>query len=90
MIQSIIVYFTVLLQYTAGDTVRIGDKQGEIISIKPLMLGISGMTDNGEHDGNFYLIPNKVIFESGIQKVSLIAKNIQKVIMTFLYNQKIF
>jgi len=90
MIQSIIVYFTVLLQYTAGDTVRIGDKQGEIISIKPLMLGISGMTDNGEHDGNFYLIPNKVIFESGIQKVSLRAKNIQKVMMTFLYNQKIF
>ncbi|MEI6426170.1 MAG: hypothetical protein WCO66_02335 [Candidatus Absconditabacteria bacterium] len=90
MIQSIIVYFTVLLQYTAGDTIRIGDKQGEIISIKPLMLGISGMTDNGEHDGNFYLIPNKVIFESGIQKISLRAKNIQKVMMTFVYTQKIF
>lgn len=90
MIQSIIVYFTVLLQYTAGDTIRIGDKQWEIISIKPLMLGISGMTDNGEHDGNFYLIPNKVIFESGIQKISLRAKNIQKVMMTFVYNQKVF
>lgn len=90
MIQSIIVYFTVLLQYTAGDTIRVWDKQGEIISIKPLMLGISGMTDNGEHDGNFYLIPNKVIFESGIQKISLRAKNIQKVMMTFLYNHQTF
>jgi hypothetical protein len=58
--------------------------------MKPLFIGISGMTDNGEHDGNFYLIPNKIIFESGIQKISLRPKNIQKVMMTFTYNQKIF
>lgn len=90
MIQSFVVYFSVLIQYTAGETIRIWDKQWEIISMKPLFIGISGMTDNGEHDGNFYLIPNKIIFESGIQKISLRPKNIQKVMMTFTYNQKIF
>jgi hypothetical protein len=48
------------------------------------------MTDNGEHDGRFYLIPNKVIFDHGIQKISLRPKDIQKIMMTFIYNQKIF
>ena len=90
LIQSMIVYFSVLIQYKAWETVRVDDKQWEIISIKPLFLGISGMNDNGEHDGRFYLIPNKVIFEHGIEKISLRPKDIQKVVMTFAYNKNIF
>lgn len=90
LIQSMIVYFSVLIQYKAWETVRVDDKQWEIISIKPLFLGISGMNDNGEHDGRFYLIPNKVIFEHGIEKISLRPKDIQKVVMIFSYNKNIF
>lgn len=90
MIQSIIVYFSVLIQYKAWEIVCVDNKQGEIISIKPLFLGISGITDNGEHDWKFYLIPNKVIFEHWIEKTSLRPKDIQKVVMSFVYNKDTF
>lgn len=82
------VYFTILLQYKAGETISIGEKQGEIISIKPLFIGIAGITDNGEHNGMFYIIPNKVVLEAGIQKLELRPSSIQKVIIMATFNEK--
>jgi hypothetical protein len=38
-------YFEILTTYKVGQTVKIGDYQGEIIAIKPQHLGISGLNE---------------------------------------------
>jgi hypothetical protein len=81
-IVSMIYYFYLTTEFRVGQTVRIGEKrQGEIISIKPLYLWLSGKNENGEHTGEFYLVPNKVVRENTITKIDLRKTAIKKVLV---------
>jgi hypothetical protein len=81
-IVSMMYYFYLTTEFRVGQTVRIGEKrQGEIISIKPLYLWLSGKNENGEHTGEFYLVPNKVVRESTITKIDLRKTAIKKVLV---------
>lgn len=88
---SLLFYFFLMSEYKVGQTVKIGDKrQGEIISIKPLYLGLSGKTETGEHTGEFFLIPNKMVRENTITKIDLKKKAIKKVSLDIVFNAEKF
>lgn len=85
-IVSVTYYFYLMSEFRVGQTIKIGEKwQGEIISIKPLYLGLSGKNDNGEHTGEFFLIPNKLVRESTIVRIDLQKKAIKKVLLDIVF-----
>ncbi len=71
-IVSLTYYLYLMSEFRVWHTIRIGDKrQGEIISIKPLYVWLSGKNDSGEHTGEFFQIPNKLVRENTITKIDL-------------------
>ena len=81
-IVSLTYYFYLTTEFRVGQTIRIGEKwQWEIISIKPLYIWLSGKNDNGEHTGEFFLVPNKIVWENTIIKIDLQKTAIKKVLL---------
>lgn len=86
-IVSLSYYFYLLSEFKVGQTVRIGDHwQGEIISIKPLHMWLSGKNDNGEHTGEFFLVPNKLVWENTITRIDLQKKAVKKVLLALPFD----
>lgn len=74
--------FYLISEFRVWETIRIWEKrQGEIISIKPLYIWLSWKNDNGEHTGEFFLVPNKLVRENAIIKVDLNKNAIKKVLL---------
>ncbi|USN55851.1 MAG: hypothetical protein H6765_04705 [Candidatus Peribacteria bacterium] len=84
---SFVTYFYILSTTEVGQTVRIGQRQGDIIRIRPLYVSITGRSDSGEHTGELINIPNYKVWDSPIVKVDLALNTYTKAILTLYFDQ---
>ncbi len=81
-------YVYLMTSYSPGDSVKIGDVMGEIITIMPLYTKILGKNETGEHTGELINIPNNQIRQEKIVLVDLSLQGIQKVLITVPFQAK--
>ena len=57
-ILSIVAFFIILRRYKIGETIGIGDTQGQIISIRMFTIGMLGKDNDGDNTGRYFSIPS--------------------------------
>lgn len=84
------VYFYLMSNYRAGDTIRVGDiGQGEIIYIKPFFMSISSRNHDGEHTGELFVIPNYQVWWKPITRLDLSFNSYKKQSVTVVYDSTV-
>ncbi len=78
---SIVAFFFVLPRYKIGDTIGIGEFQGQIIFIRMFSIGILGKDNDGDSTGKLYLIPSNKFISETIRKEDLHTSSIRKEIL---------
>jgi len=91
LIMSFVIYLMLLSQYKVWETIKVGELgEWEIITIKPLHIGLAGRNRSWEHTGEFYLIPNNKVRENPIIKVDYNLNSYQKISCTTYYRSDRF
>jgi small-conductance mechanosensitive channel len=89
-ILSILAFFFVLRQYHIGDTIGIGDMQGQIIYIRIFSIGLLGKDNDGDNTGRMYVIPGHKLISENIRKEDLHSNSIRKELLKIPYSQEEF
>jgi Mechanosensitive ion channel len=77
-ILSVIAFFIIIRRYRIGDTIGIGDIQGQIIYIRMLGVGILGKDNDGDNTGRMFVIPSYRFLTETIKKEDLHTDSIRK------------
>ena len=83
---SLGVYLYLISFYSPGQSVKVGDSTGEIVSITPLYLKLLGRNESGDHDGELISIPNHQVWQYRISLLDLELSTVQKIIMNIGYD----
>lgn len=89
-ILSILAFFFVLRQYHIGDTIGVGDIQGQIIYIRIFSIGILGKDNDGDSTGRMFVIPGHKLITESIRKEDLHANSIRKELIKIPYKTRDF
>ena len=89
-ILSILAFFFVLRQYHIGDTIGVGDIQGQIIYIRIFSIGILGKDNDGDSTGRMFVIPGHKLITESIRKEDLHANSIRKELIKIPYKTQDF
>lgn len=89
-ILSILAFFFVLRQYHIGDTIGVGDMQGQIIYIRIFSIGILGKDNDGDNTGRMFVIPGHKLITESIRKEDLHANSIRKELLKIPYKTQEF
>lgn len=89
-ILSVLAFFFVLRQYHIGDTIGIGDIQGQIIYIRVFSIGILGKDNDGDNTGRMFVIPGHRLITENIRKEDLHTNSIRKEVLRVPYIQEEF
>lgn len=87
---SIVAFFFVLPQYKIGETIGIGEMQGQIIFIRMFSIGILGKDNDGDSTGKLYLIPSNKFITESIRKEDLHTSSIRKELLRIPYKTEQF
>lgn len=83
-------FLQILPVFKIGQTIKVDDMMGEIISIKPLEMTLSGKNERWEHNGMNYQIPLYMFSEKVIIRYDLSVNAIMKTILRIPYNATLF
>lgn len=89
-IQSLIAYPIITTKYKIGDTIKIENRIGDIIFIKPLITWFTGRNLMGEHTGEVHTIPNSKFISTDVTHLSIKGMDIKKNLITFTYDYDTF
>ncbi len=89
-ILSIVAFFIILRRYKIGDTVGIGDTQGQIISIRIFNIGILGKDNDGDNTGRHFTIPSYRFLTETIRREELQIESIRKEIVRIPYDHETY
>ena len=89
---SFLMYFILMNKYKVWEAISIPDLhiQGEILSIKPFSIGLSGKTDDGENDGKAYSVSNYQLWLHPVTRLRFGKSIYTKIVMKFPYEAKNF
>jgi hypothetical protein len=89
-ILSMLAFFFVLRQYHIGDTIAIGDIQGQIIYIRIFSIGLLGKDNDGDNTGRMFVIPGHKLISESIRKEDLHSNSIRKELVRIPYRTRDF
>ena len=87
-ILSIVAFFIVLRRYKIGETIGIGDIQGQIISIRMFTIGLLGKDNDGDNIGRHYTIPGYRFLTETIRREELQIESIRKELIRIPYSHE--
>lgn len=87
---SVLAFFFTLPQYKIGDTIALGDIQGQIIFIRMFSIGLLGKDNDGDSTGRLFVIPSHRFLTEIIRKEDLHANSIKKEILKVPFKQQDF
>lgn len=87
-ILSILAFFIVLRRYKIGETIGIGDTQGQIISIRMFTIGLLGKDNDGSNTGKHFTIPGHKFLSETIRREELQAESIRKEFIRVPYSNE--
>ncbi|MDD3145051.1 MAG: mechanosensitive ion channel, partial [Candidatus Gracilibacteria bacterium] len=94
IILSFFGFFYVSAHFKIGENIMIGDQnnilRGEIIYINILNVGIIGKNENGEHNGQFYTIPNYKLLVDTVKREELSIGNYKKEEIEIYFNINLY
>lgn len=85
-ILSILAFFIILRRYKIGETVGIGDIQGQIISIRMFTIGLLGKDNDGDNTGRHFTIPGHRFLTDTIRREELQVESIRKELVKIPYD----
>lgn len=85
-ILSILAFFIILRRYKIGETVGIGDIQGQIISIRMFTIGLLGKDNDGDNTGRHFTIPGYRFLTETIRREELQVESIRKELIKIPYS----
>jgi hypothetical protein len=89
-ILSIVAFFIILRRYKIGETIGIGDTQGQIISIRMFTIGILGKDNDGDNIGRHFTIPSHRFLTETIRREELQVESIRKEIVRIPYDHETY
>lgn len=87
-ILSMVAFFIVLRRYKIGETIAIGDIQGQIISIRMFTIWLLGKDNDGDNIGRHYTIPGHKFLTETIRREELQIESIRKELIRIPYNHE--
>ncbi|MDD2870814.1 MAG: mechanosensitive ion channel [Candidatus Gracilibacteria bacterium] len=82
VILSFMGFFYISTHYKIGENLLLGDNnniiRGEIVYINILNVGIIGKSENGEHNGQFYTVPNHKLVVENVKREELSVNKYRK------------
>lgn len=87
-ILSMVAFFIVLRRYKIGETVWIGDIQGQIISIRMFTVGLLGKDNDGDNTGRHFTIPGHRFLSETIRREELQVESIRKELIKIPYDHE--
>lgn len=76
--------------YRIGDTLGIGDVQGQIIYIRMFSVGVLGKDNDGDNTGRAFIIPSHKFITESIRKEDLHSNSIRKELLRIPYKTESF
>lgn len=89
-ILSVIAFFIIIRRYKIGETIGIGEIQGQIIYIRMLGVGILGKDNDGDNTGRMFMIPSHRFLTETIKKEDLHTNSIRKELLKIPYKTQDF
>ncbi|NRH21617.1 mechanosensitive ion channel [Candidatus Gracilibacteria bacterium] len=89
-ILSILAFFIILRRYKIGETVGIGDIQGQIISIRMFTIGLLGKDNDGDNTGRHFTIPGYRFLTETIRREELQVESIRKELIKIPYDYETY
>ena len=89
-ILSIVAFFIILRRYKIGETIGIGDTQGQIISIRMFTIGILGKDNDGDNMGRHLTIPSHRFLTETIRREELQVESIRKELVRIPYDHETY
>lgn len=89
-ILSVIGFFMIIRRYRIGETIGIGDIQGQIIYIRMLGVGILGKDNDGDNTGRMFVIPSFKFLSETIKKEDLYTHSIRKELLRIPFKTEEF
>ncbi len=89
-ILSILAFFIILRRYKIGETVGIGDIQGQIISIRMFTIGLLGKDNDGDNTGRHFTIPWYKFLTETIRREELQVESIRKELVKIPYSHETY
>lgn len=89
-ILSILAFFIILRRYKIGETVGIGDIQGQIISIRMFTIGLLGKDNDGDNTGRHFTIPGYKFLTDTIRREELQVESIRKELIKIPYDYETY
>lgn len=83
---SLWIYLYLISFYSPGQSIKIGERIGEIVSITPLYLKLLGKNQSGDHTGELVNIPNHKIWQEHISLIDLDLASIEKTLFDIPYH----
>ncbi|MBX9809525.1 mechanosensitive ion channel family protein [Candidatus Gracilibacteria bacterium] len=87
-ILSMVAFFIVLRRYKIGETIGIGDIQGQIISIRMFTVGLLGKDNDGDNTGRHFTIPGHKFLTETIRREELQVESIRKELIRIPYSHE--
>lgn len=87
---SLALYLYLIAYYSPGQSIKIGQVIGEIVSITPLYLKILGKNESGEHTWELINIPNHQLLHNQIFLIDLDLVSTQKNTITIVYDHEVY
>jgi hypothetical protein len=89
-ILSILAFFIILRRYKIGETVGIGDIQGQIISIRMFTIGLLGKDNDWDNTGRHFTIPGYRFLTETIRREELQVESIRKELIKIPYSHETY
>lgn len=87
-ILSMVAFFIVLRRYKIGETIWIGDIQGQIISIRMFTVWLLGKDNDGDNTGRHFTIPGHKFLTETIRREELQVESIRKELIRIPYSHE--
>jgi hypothetical protein len=87
-ILSMVAFFIVLRRYKIGETIGIGDIQGQIISIRMFTVWLLGKDNDGDNTGRHFTIPGNKFLTETIRREELQVESIRKELIRIPYSHE--
>jgi small-conductance mechanosensitive channel len=78
---SIVAFFIITRKYAIGDTIALGEMQGQIIFIRTFSVGVLGKDNDGDSTGKLFEIPSFKFITETVRKEELKTSSIRKEII---------
>ena len=87
-ILSVVAFFIILRRYKIGETIGIGDIQGQIISIRMFTVWLLGKDNDGDNTGRHFTIPGNKFLTETIKREELQVESIRKELIRIPYSHE--